>query len=148
MTFYRVLIFLNYSLVFFKEDLAKEKEIKQYTMVEDLQKERKKLNLLLIKQKNFSKIKLFKISSDFNKKITEITENSNKIKKKEVNNTLVYEQRQLLIHQQKVSLKKQLAKLDAEYNKLKLSLEKEVIFNKFWSFFLYKFTNPNWGILI
>ena len=129
MTFYRVLIFLNYSLVFFKEDLAKEKEIKQYTMVEDLQKERKKLNLLLIKQKNFSKIKLFKISSDFNKKITEITENSNKIKKKEVNNTLVYEQRQLLIHQQKVSLKKQLAKLDAEYNKLKLSLEKEVIYN-------------------
>jgi hypothetical protein len=129
LTFYRVLIFLNYSLVFFKEDLAKEKEIKQYTMVEDLQKERKKLNLLLIKQKNFSKIKLFKISSDFNKKITEITENSNKIKKKEVNNTLVYEQRQLLIHQQKVSLKKQLAKLDAEYNKLKLSLEKEVIYN-------------------
>ena len=100
-------------------------------MVEDLQKERKKLNLLLIKQKNFSKIKLFKISSDFNKKITEITENSNKIKKKEVNNTLVYEQRQLLIHQQKVSLKKQLAKLDAEYNKLKLSLEKEVIYQVF-----------------
>lgn len=101
-------------------------------MVEDLQKERKKLNLLLIKQKNFSKIKLFKISSDFNKKITEITEDSNKIKKKEVNNTLVYEQRQLLIHQQKVSLKKQLAKLDAEYNKLKLSLEKEVILLKFF----------------
>ena len=36
------------------------------------------------------------------------------------------EQRLLLIQQQKVSLKKQLSKLDVEYNNLKMKLEKEL----------------------
>ena len=36
------------------------------------------------------------------------------------------EQRQLLIHQQKVSLKKQLSKLDVEYNNLRMKFEKEL----------------------
>lgn len=68
------------------------------------------------------------MSSEFNKKLTEITENSNKIKRKEIDSTLLSEQKHLLIHQQKIALKKQLAKLDAEFNTLKAKFEKEVSF--------------------
>jgi hypothetical protein len=109
-----------------KENLAKNSESQQKQLIENLQKERSQLNSLLIKQKNFSKIKLFTISNEFNKEITELTENSDKIKRRETDHMLMSEQRQLLIHQQKVSLKKQLSKLDVEYNNLKMKFEKEL----------------------
>lgn len=106
--------------------MAKNSESKDKHLIESLQKERSQLNSLLIKQKNFSKIKLFTISNEFNKEITELTENSDKIKRRETDNMLMSEQRQLLIHQQKVSLKKQLSKLDVEYNNLRMKFEKEL----------------------
>ena len=106
--------------------MAKNSESQQKQLIESLQKERNQLNSLLIKQKNFSKIKLFTISNEFNKEITELTENSDKIKRRETDHMLMSEQRQLLIHQQKVSLKKQLSKLDVEYNNLKAKFEKEL----------------------
>ena len=106
--------------------MAKNSESQQKQLIESLQKERNQLNTLLIKQKNFSKIKLFTISNEFNKEITELTENSDKIKRRETDHMLMSEQRQLLIHQQKVSLKKQLSKLDVEYNNLKTKFEKEL----------------------
>ncbi len=106
--------------------MAKNSESKDKHLIESLQKERSQLNSLLIKQKNFSKIKLFTISNEFNKEITELTENSDKIKRRETDNMLMSEQRQLLIHQQKISLKKQLSKLDVEYNNLRMKFEKEL----------------------
>ena len=71
-------------------------------------------------------LKEFKNSSDFKKKLTHISEESNKIKRKEINNSLLCEHRLLLLDQQKLALKKQLAKQDTEFNNLKTKLEKEV----------------------
>jgi hypothetical protein len=106
--------------------LAKNSELKQLKLIESLQKERNQLNIVLIKQKNFSKIKLYKVSQELNKEITELTENSDKIKRRETNHTLMSEQRHLLVHQQKTSLKRQLSKLDVEFNSLKQKFEKEL----------------------
>ena len=57
---------------------------------------------------------------------TEFNEFSNKLKKASVDGALIMEQKQSLILQQKQAIKKQLAKLDADYNVLTLKLEKEV----------------------
>ena len=88
--------------------------------------DRAKLSNLLVMQKCFAKLKQFKNANSFNKKISELTEQSNNVKKKAVDISLVLEQKQMLIMQQKQAIKKQLAKLDAEYTVLKLKLDKEV----------------------
>lgn len=80
----------------------------------------------LIEQKNFYEREININLSEFNKKLSEITEISNIIKRKEIDNSLLADQKQSLIYQQKSALKKQLAKLDAEYSNLKAKLEKEV----------------------
>ncbi len=90
--------------------------------------DRAQLANLLIIQKCFAKLKQFKNASSFNKKISELTEISNLTKKRTVDISLILEQKQTLIVQQKQAIKKQLAKLDAEYTLLKLKLDKEVFF--------------------
>lgn len=89
--------------------------------------DRNELANLLILQKSFTKLKLYKTTLTFKKQINELTEATNKIKKKSVDTTLGLEQQCQLIVQQKHAIKKQLAKLDGEYTVLKLKLEKEVI---------------------
>jgi hypothetical protein len=64
--------------------------------------------------------------SHYSKKITEITEYSNQIKRQEIDNSLLNDQKQLLLNQQKSALKKRLVKLDVDFNKLKSELEKEL----------------------
>lgn len=93
-----------------------------------LQSERNKLAILLIKQKTMAKVQLHANLSNFGKQLGKITESSNDIKRKEINHALLSEQKILLLTQQKSALKKQLAKLDAEFNNLKVKLDKEVNF--------------------
>ena len=90
------------------------------------QKKRHELSVLLIKQKAYDQIRLNRLMSNFSKKLTEITENSNKIKRQEIDNRLISEQKELLLNQQKHALKKRLVKLDVDLRKLKDELEKEL----------------------
>jgi hypothetical protein len=92
------------------------------------QKERNELEQLIIKLKSYDQLKVNHMLNHFSKKLTEVTENSNKIKRQEIDNTLLSEQRQLLLNQQKSALKKRLIKLDVDFNSLKTVLEKEVYF--------------------
>lgn len=108
------------------KQLDTQSKLKQEELIRDLQIERNQLANLLIKQKKFAIFKEFKNSSNFKKQLTYMTDESNKIKCKEVNNILACEQRLLLLEQQKSALKKQLGKQDSEFNNLKTKLEKEV----------------------
>jgi hypothetical protein len=119
-------------------DLANQSKLKQEDLIRELQIERNQLANLLIKQKKFAIFKEFKNSSNFKKQLTSITDESNKIKRKEINNGLACEQKLLLLEQQKTALKKQLTKQDTEFNNLKTNLEKEVnILQFFFSYFFY-----------
>lgn len=106
--------------------MEKQSQQQKHNLIFELQSERDLLRQVIIKQKTFDKLKVFTRTREFNKKLSEITEESDKIKKKAVNNSLHAEERQILIAQQKVGLKKQLALLDIEFNNLKVKLNKEV----------------------
>ncbi len=119
------------------DEVYVKSKLKQEELIRDLQMERHLLSSLLIKQKNFAIFKQFKSSFDFNKKLHQVTEESNKIKRSEVNNGIFCEQRLVLLEQQKAALKKQLAKQDSEFGSLISKLEIEVIqllFDSFDSF--------------
>ncbi len=78
------------------------------------------------KQKTFHKLRLFQSAENAHKKLTALTEEKDKLKRKAVYNSLQADQKKILINQQKIALKRQLVVLDTEYNKLKLKLDKEV----------------------
>jgi hypothetical protein len=98
----------------------------QETLLIKTQKEKTQLEQLIIKMKAYDELKMNYMRNNFSKKLTEVTDNSNKIKRQEIDNTLLSEQRQLLLNQQKTALKKRLVKLDVDFNNLKSVLEKEV----------------------
>jgi hypothetical protein len=97
--------------------------------------ERHEMSKLLILQKAFDKLKELKNESKMKRMTTEFNELSNKLKKASVDGALILEQKQTLILQQKQAIKKQLAKLDADYNVLTLRLEKEVG-NYYFNFYI------------
>lgn len=108
------------------DKFAEASQAKHDLMLNVAQRERHELAKILIKQKSYDKIRINRLMSHFSKKLTEVTENSNKIKRQEIDNTLLFEQKQLLINQQKSALKKRLVKLDVDFNHLKAQLEKEL----------------------
>ena len=117
---------LKSSLGFTVDELSKETQLNQQNMIYQLQLERDELYQVIIKQKNFSKLTAFQRTKKFNKKISGITEETDIIKRKSVNNALHAEEKQILIKQQNMALKKQLSTLDIEFNNLKNKLDKEV----------------------
>jgi hypothetical protein len=84
------------------------------------------LKAKLKKQESQAELKLNSILLDCTRQLSEVTQDMNKIKIQEVNNELSNELRNALITEQKLTLKKQLTKLDVECNILKMKLEKEV----------------------
>ena len=119
----------------------KESQQNQINLVEEMSIERSELAKLIILQKNFCKLKMFRSTCRFNKRVNQLTEVSNRVKKQSVDTTLALEQKQMLIVQQKHALKKQLAKLDAEYAGLKLKLDKEVHLKTILTFKSFFFLN-------
>ncbi|CAF1113559.1 unnamed protein product, partial [Brachionus calyciflorus] len=99
---------------------------KQAELIHDLEKERHELNIMLITRGTLNKLKMNANLNTFNKKLSEVTEISNVIKRREIDNSLLAVQKQTLISQQKQALKRQLNKLDIDFNSLKLKLEKEL----------------------
>lgn len=95
-------------------------------MIRELQNDRHELSLILIAQKTFNKLKENANLNTFNKKLGEITENSDKIKQQEIDNKLQSELKQTILSQQKLALKRQLFKLDFEFANLRQKLEKEL----------------------
>jgi len=108
------------------ENKVKETELNKLKLISDMTYERNEISKLLILQKNFDKLKELKNESKIKRMQTEFDEMSNKLKKAAVDGALILEQKQSLILQQKQAIKKQLAKLDADYTVLNLKLEKEV----------------------
>jgi len=108
------------------DNFSKETQQNQQNLIYKLQKERDLLNQVIIKSRQFGKLRVFQLNKDFKKKLNSVNEESDKIKWRSVNNTLYAEEKQILINQQKVALKKQLALLDVEFNKLKVKLDREV----------------------
>ena len=106
--------------------VAETSRLNQDCLLNKNQKERHELNQLIIKLKAYDQIKMNKMLSNFSKRLTEVTDNSNIIKRKEIDNSLLSEQKQLLMNQQKSALKKRLVKLDVDFNNLKAQLEKEL----------------------
>lgn len=117
---------LKSSLGFTIDELSKETQLNQQNMIYQLQLERDELYQVIIKQKTFSKLTAFQRIKKFNKKISGITEETDIIKRRSVNNALHAEEKQILIKQQNMALKKQLSILDIEFNNLKNKLDKEV----------------------
>lgn len=103
-----------------------ESQQKQTELIRELQDERHELALILIAQKSFNKLKENATQSKFNKKLGEITENSDKIKQQEIDHKLVADQKQTILNQQKLALKRQLFKMDIEFANLRQKLEKEL----------------------
>ncbi|RMZ93268.1 coiled-coil domain-containing protein, partial [Brachionus plicatilis] len=103
-----------------------ESQQKQSQLIRELQNECHELALLLIAQKTFNKLKENASMSTFNKKLGEITENSDQIKQQEIDNKLLSDQKQTILNQQKLALKRQLYKMDIEFASLRQKLEKEL----------------------
>ncbi len=108
------------------DNFTKETQQNQQNLIHKLQKEVDLLNEIIIKTRQFGKLRVFQMTKDFKKKLNTVNEESDKIKWRSVNTTLHFEEKQILISQQKVALKKQLALLDVEFNNLKVKLNKEV----------------------
>lgn len=117
---------LKSSLGFTIDDLSKETQLNQQNMIYQLQLERDELYQVIIKQKTFSKLTAFQRTKKFNKKISGITEETDIIKRRSVNNALHAEEKQILVKQQNMALKKQLSILDIEFSNLKNKLDEEV----------------------
>lgn len=99
---------------------------KQTELIRELQNDRHELALILIAQKTLNKLKENASLNTFNKKLGEITENSDKIKQQEIDNKLQSDLKQTILNQQKLALKRQLYKMDIQYANLKQKLEKEL----------------------
>jgi hypothetical protein len=110
------------------DQVYEDSRLNQDKLLSTTQKERHQLEQLIIKLNSYNKLKMNHMLNNFSKKLTEVTDNSNKIKRQEIDNTLLSEQRQVLLNQQKSALKKRLIKLDTDFNSLKMVLEKEVNF--------------------
>ena len=110
----------------FKAKAARDAQLNQFKLISDLQKENLELKIVFIKQKNFDKFKMQRDTTVFNKKLFEVTTMSDKIKRNAVDTSLINEQKLILVNQQKQAFKRQLAKMDLEFNNLRLKFEKEV----------------------
>ena len=117
---------LKTNLGFKVDELVKETQLNQQNMIYQLQEERDELYQVIIKQKSFAKLSTYQRSKKYTKKINGITEETDLVKKKSVNNALHSEEKQILIKQQNIALRKQLATLDVEFSNLKNKLDKEL----------------------
>lgn len=106
--------------------LANESSQNNEKLLAEVQKTKHELANLLIKQKVFFQLRLNHVQSRMERRLGQVTDTSNLLKKREVSNRVANELKNILIVQQKMAIKKQLAKLDAEYNALKAELDKEV----------------------
>lgn len=108
------------------DDIVQSSKLNQENLIKELQKDNHHLSDLIIRQKAYSKLNVNRIQSSYSRKLSQITDNSNSLKKREVENKLTNELKNIMILQQKMALKRQLATLDVEYNALKAKLDKEV----------------------
>lgn len=97
----------------------------QINLLNDLQKEKSRLQEAILKQNTLWKIKLNTRQCKLNKKLNSLELKSSKQKYKCLEACLVNEEKEILVEQQKQSLKKYLKKLETDYFNLKNKLEKE-----------------------
>lgn len=112
-------------------ELAQASQRSQDDLVGRLHKSNHELTNLLLKQRAFFKLSLSRLQTSLNRRLSEITETSDLLKRRQVANRIASELKNVLVVQQKMALKRQLGKLDAEYNALKAKFEKEVRFIEF-----------------
>jgi hypothetical protein len=108
------------------DETAQNQEQVRNKLIASLQKECNDLKNTLIRQEKSSKIKEFEDSVEFNKKLGKITAVTDTIQRKSTKISMLSQQNQIVLNQQKSALKRQLAKLNSEYNKLKAKMDKEV----------------------
>lgn len=108
------------------EDEEKAAKAKQIELLDTLQMTNNELTNAIIKQKIFFRMNLNRVHSRMLRSLNEVTNASNALQRREVANRVSNELKNILIVQQKTALKRQLARLDAQYNALKAELDKEV----------------------
>lgn len=106
-----------------EEKAAKKKQIE---LLEQLQSSNYELNDKLIKQKKEFDRNLGNVQRQLEQRLKEMTSLSDTLKKREVTHRIANELKNILVVQQKMALKRQLARLDVQYNSLKEELDKEV----------------------
>lgn len=107
-------------------DEEKQAKRKQIELLDALETTNHELSEALIREKALGLENLNRVKSELTQRVDELTRTSDVLKKREVSGRVSNEVRNALVVQQKEALKRQLAKLDSEYNALKAELDKEL----------------------
>lgn len=108
------------------DDLVKEEITSRNELISRLEKSNTNAAKLLISYKVFYKLKMNRLQSNLSRRLAEVTDKMDWHKRREVSHRVANELQNVLVVQQNTALKRQLAKLDAEFNSLKAQLDKEV----------------------
>ena len=108
------------------DDLVNEEKQNRHELIARLQQSNANAALLLMRYKVIYKLSMNRLQSNLSRRLTEVTDKMDWHKRREVSHRVANELQNVLIVQQNTALKRQLAKLDAEFNSLKAQLDKEV----------------------
>lgn len=110
------------------DDLVNEENKNRDELISRLQESNTNAAKLLIRYKAFYKLSMNRLQSNLSRRLAEVTDKMDWHKRREVSHRVANELQNVLVVQQNTALKRQLAKLDAEFNSLKAQLDKEVTY--------------------